>query len=53
MRMTDKDVSTFWNWLKYLWREERSFLVSYLILSVAFGTCFGIFTYFMMLAVQR
>jgi hypothetical protein len=43
--MRDEDVRTFWAWLRYLWREERSWLVQFSIVAVLWATCIGLLTF--------
>ena len=44
-----EDTETFWAYLKYMWREERWFYY----LAFIFSLCMGLFTFFLLLAVQR
>ena len=50
--MTDRDVASFGNWLKYLWREEKGFLIAYTLASVMFATFVGVFTFCLLTSIR-
>jgi hypothetical protein len=50
--MTYDDTATFWKWLKYLWREERTFLIWYSVFAVVFATAVGGFAFCLLISIQ-
>jgi hypothetical protein len=50
--MRDDDMATFWKWLKYLWREERSWLTVYGVVSVLLATFIGLATFCLLISIQ-
>lgn len=45
----NNDFPTFWQWLKELWQTDRWFFY----LAFAFSGCVGVFTYCLLIALQR